>query len=135
MRIDMENLTIEATKSSPAIILNAETRIFNITGESYPENAAKFYKPVIEWISRFFDRQDSESVIVNITLHYFNSSSSKVLMDIFDILDQAHSAGTPVTVNWRCHEENDTAIECGEEFKEEIENIGFNIVQFSEEEL
>jgi hypothetical protein len=55
-------------------------------------------------------------------------------MDIFDILDTAHSNGTPVTVNWRHHAENDTAFECGEEFKEEIEQIDFNIVEFLDEE-
>ncbi len=130
----MENLIVEATKSSPAICLNAATRILDITGESYPENAAKFYAPVTEWITRFLGRRDQKPVTVNITLHYFNSSSSKVLMDIFDRLDKAHAEGTPVTVNWRYHHENDTAIECGEEFKEEIEQMAFHMVEFRDEE-
>jgi SiaC family regulatory phosphoprotein len=131
----MENLIIEETKSSPSISLNAQTRVFEISGESYPENAAKFYAPVIEWLDIFFQGQSQKPVIVNITLHYFNSSSSKVLMDIFDLLDNAHAKGTPVTVNWRYHEENDTAIECGEEFKDDIEHLKFHMVQFTNEDL
>jgi len=131
----MENLIIEATKSSPSISLNAETRILTISGESYPENAAKFYASVVDWLHNFLLQSIPEQVTMNITLHYFNSSSSKVLMDIFEILDNAHAKGTPVTVNWRYHEENDTAIECGEEFKEEIERLNFHMVEFSDEEI
>jgi hypothetical protein len=130
----MENLIIKATKSSPAICLDAQTRILEISGESYPENAANFYTPVFEWIDRFFGQMNNAPVTVNITLHYFNSSSSKVLMDIFDRLEKAQTDGTPIVVNWRYHEENDTAVECGEEFKEEIECIAFNMVGFNDED-
>lgn len=130
----MNNIIIEATKSSPLVLLNAQTRILTFVGESYPENAAKFYTPVIEWIDAFLMQENKDSVTVNITLHYFNSSSSKILMDIFDRLDIAHQNGTPVTVNWRYHEENDTAIECGEEFMEEIESLDFHMVEFRDEE-
>lgn len=131
----MKNLIIEATKSSPSVRLNAETRIIDISGESYPENAAKFYAPIVDWLDTFFSLTDHSPITVNITLHYFNSSSSKILMDIFDRLDKAHIHGIPVTVNWRCHEENDTAIECGEEFKKEIEHINFHMIEFNDEEV
>jgi hypothetical protein len=130
----MENLIIKATKSSPAIHLDAQTRILEITGESYPENAAKFYAPIFEWIDLFFRQKNGPPVTVNITLHYFNSSSSKILMDIFDRFEKAQADGTPIIVNWRYHEENDTAVECGEEFKEGIECIAFNMVGFCDED-
>ncbi len=130
----MKNIIIEATKSSPLVSLNPQTRILTLVGESYPENAAKFYTPVIEWIDAFLKQENKDPVTVNITLHYFNSSSSKILMDIFDRLDNAHQNGTPVTVNWRYHEENDTAIECGEEFMQEIEALDFHMVEFKDEE-
>jgi hypothetical protein len=131
----MENLIIKATKSSPSIHLDAQTRILEIAGESYPENAANFYAPVFEWIDLFFSQMNDTPVMVNITLHYFNSSSSKVLMDVFDRLESAQTNGTPIIVNWRYHEENDTAIECGEEFKEDIEHIAFNMVAFNDEDF
>ncbi len=38
----MENLIIEATKSTPAVHFDAENHVFSIKGESYPENTAKF---------------------------------------------------------------------------------------------
>ncbi len=131
----MENLVIEATKSSPRIFFDVKARVLDISGESYPENAANFYAPVIEWINRFLQQNGIDPVTINITLHYFNSSSSKVLMNLFEILDNAHAQGTQITVNWRYHEENDTAIECGEEFKEEIERLNFHMVELSDEEI
>lgn len=131
----MENLIIEPTKSSPSIRLDAQTRILEIAGESYPENAANFYTPVFAWIDLFFRQMSTTPVTVNITLHYFNSSSAKALMDLFDRLEKAQADGTPVIVNWRYHEENDTAMECGEEFKEETESITFNMVVFNDEDF
>jgi hypothetical protein len=131
----MENLVIEGTKSSPRISFDAMAGILDISGESYPENAANFYTPVIDWINRFLQQKGTQPVTINITLHYFNSSSSKVLMNLFEILDNAHAHGTPITVNWRYHEENDTAIECGEEFKEEIEQLDFHMVELTDEDL
>ena len=130
----MENLIIEATKSSPSIRLDAQTRVLEIAGESYPENASNFYTPVFAWIDLFLRQVSGTPVTVNITLHYFNSSSAKALMDLFDRLEKAQADGTPITVNWRYHEENDSAMECGEEYKEETEHITFNMVGFSDED-
>ena len=130
----MENLIIEATKSSPSIRLDAQTRILEIAGESYPENASNFYAPIFAWIDLFLNQSISTPVTVNITLRYFNSSSAKALMDLFDRLEKAHADGTPITVNWKYHEENDSAMECGEEFKEETQYITFNMVGFNDDD-
>ncbi|MGM0593180.1 MAG: SiaC family regulatory phosphoprotein, partial [Pseudomonadota bacterium] len=61
-----------------------------------------------------------------------NSSASKGLMNIFDMLDEAAEEGRTVTVNWRSHPENEMAIEYGEEFEEDLENITFNMVELEE---
>jgi len=121
----MENLQITQTKSSPEINFNTETNIHEISGESYPENTAQFYDPILDWINEYLKLEHTETIIFNIELIYFNSSSSKILLDIFDMLD--NSGNNNITINWIHDEEDEAMEEYGEEFEEEIEHINFVI--------
>jgi hypothetical protein len=125
----MENLYIEATKSSPEIDFNQENNTLSIKGESYPENTSQFYEGVFEWLDEYLENIDEQEVTVNMELIYFNSSSSKVLMDIFDILEEASEDGKNVAVNWIYDEDNDAALEYGEEFAEDMESLTFNLIE------
>ena len=125
----METLEIIATKSSPEINFNSQNNTLSISGESYPENTAQFYEPVFEWIEAYLSELDDQPVSINMELIYFNSSSSKVLMDIFDMLDEASDDGKNITLNWIYDEENDAALEYGEEFAEDVETLTFNLVE------
>jgi hypothetical protein len=123
----MEDLLIEATKSSPEVRFQAASGRLRLSGESYPENAAKFYTPVFAWLEEFL-ASGSGKVTMDIDVSYFNSSTSKALMNLLDMLQDAHAAGREVEVNWHYHEENETALECGEEFREDLFDLPFNLV-------
>ena len=125
----MENLQIEAKKSSPEINFNAQKNVLSITGESYPENTTQFYQSVFVWLNEYIDSLEEQETIVNIELIYFNSSSSKVLMDLFDILEEASEDGKKIVVNWIYDEDNEASLEYGEEFAEDIESLKFNLVE------
>lgn len=86
----MENLKIGATKYTPEISFDCEKNILDIIGESYPENIAEFYAPVFKWLEQYIEQlKNDQNVTINMELIYFNSSSSKVLLDFLDILEQA----------------------------------------------
>jgi len=125
----MENLYIEATKSSPEIDFKLENKTLSISGESFPENTSQFYEPVVQWLEEFLEQCNDEEVVVNMELIYFNSSSSKVLMDIFDTLEEASEDGKNIVVNWIYDEDNDASLEYGEEFAEDMESLTFNLVE------
>ena len=125
----MKNIEIEATKSSPKIILNPNTHIHEIRGESYPENSLEFYEPIIEWLKEYVDELGDNKAIFIIEIYYFNSSSSKALMDIFDIFEDASKEGKNITVNWIYDSDNDAILEYGEEFAEDFESLIFNLVE------
>ncbi|MFK5985855.1 MAG: DUF1987 domain-containing protein [Pseudomonadota bacterium] len=125
----MKTLEISATKSSPEIIFNAMAHTLLIAGESYPENTAKFYAPIFKWLENYIKQIGNNKTILNVELIYFNSSSSKALMDIFDMLDDASRKGKNITLNWIYDQDNDAALEYGEEFAEDIEHLVFNLVQ------
>jgi len=125
----MEILTIKPTKSTPEITLDPVNHIHTIKGESYPENSMEFYRGVFDWLDEYIESLDDEQAVVfNIELIYFNSSSSKVLMDIFDIFDDACEDGKNIVVNWIYEEDNEAILEYGEEFAEDLENVTFNLI-------
>jgi hypothetical protein len=124
----MDNLIIEKTLATPYIHFDAQANKLTVAGESFPENAAKFYAPVLEWLKEYLAGIDNQDVLAELEIIYFNSSTSKILMIIFNELDNAVAAGKNITVNWRCDERNETAIECGEEFQEDLQHVPFNIV-------
>lgn len=125
----MENLNIIATKSSPEINFNAQSNILSIVGESYLENTTQFYADIFKWIEEYFSIIEGQNVVVNIELIYFNSSSSKVLMDLFDMLEEYSKNCKSIEVNWIYDAENDASLEYGEEFAEDIESLTFNLVE------
>ncbi len=129
----MDNLVIEATKSSPYVRFDASAGVLVIKGKCYPENAAKFFAPISFWVSEFLVSSTLPQVVVEMEMTYFNSSSSKALMNFLEMLEGAASSGKPVVVNWRYHEDNDTALEAGEEFKDEVPSVTFNFIEISRE--
>jgi len=124
----MENFALEATRSTPAVHFDAATLLLEMKGESYPENSAKFFGPMVEWVTAALAHNADTPLVMNLELAYFNSSSSKILFNLFDTLDKAAASGRPVTINWRYLEENEMALECGEEFQNEVANAVFNLV-------
>ena len=128
----MKELMMSATKNTPAISFNSANGILSIKGEAYPENAAEFYAPFFTWLEEYLAEKENRSTEVNVELVYFNSSSSRVLLDMFDKFEEAAKQGHQVVVHWRYHTDNDMILEYGEEFAEEVEAIDFQLQEFSD---
>ncbi|MFP4393471.1 MAG: DUF1987 domain-containing protein [Desulfohalobiaceae bacterium] len=128
----MDAFIREQSKSTPWIHFDPQEHHLQIKGESYPENSAKFYTPMLDWLESYLSSLSQDKVQVDIELIYFNSSSSKVFMNFFDRLEEAAQKGVQVEVNWMYAEDNDTALECGEEFQEDMELVSFNLLPIEE---
>ena len=122
----MENLKLESTKYTPEINLDSSGTI-SLVGKSYPENTFEFYAPVMQWLEKYFDGNAKEKTIVNLEIIYFNSSSSKLFFDLFDLLEEAREYNT-IEINWIYDEENESAEEAGEDFVEDFEDLQINLV-------
>ena len=125
----MENLHTEATKYTPEINLDAQKGLLSFSGKSYPENTFDFYAPVIAWLQAYFKQETLAKTTFDFDIIYFNSSSSKLFFDLFDLLEEAQDDGKEITVNWYYDEENESAEEAGEDFKEDFEEMDFNIIK------
>lgn len=122
----MQSLVIEKTKSTPYINFDADSGFLQISGESFPENVTKFYTQIIDWIRNYLN-QESKEMTIEFRITYFNSSSSKVFMTIFDLLEENVIEGKGISVKWMCDKHNELAIECGEEFKEDLNELPFTV--------
>lgn len=129
----MKNLIIDKTASTPSIRFNAETGVLEIKGESYPENVAKIYSPVLDWLKDYL-ASETKTFEIQFDIPFFNSSTSKVLLMILDMLEEGVGNGKAISAKWLCEQENELAIECGLEFKEDLEKLPFEIELYEQEE-
>lgn len=117
----MQNIFIEKTKSTPQIEFDTQSHILSIEGQSYPENAFKFYEPVFQWLDTQLEQSQREVILeLNFHMPYINTSSSKCIMMLLEKLENSYRKGKKITIRWYYNEDNEVALECAEEFKEDL---------------
>ena len=98
----MEDIHIEGVHEAyftPTVNFEASTGRCEISGESYLEETSKFYARLIDWLKRYTANVKGP-LSFDFKLSYFNTSSSKCLVDILDVLKNYQNAGGEITVNW-----------------------------------
>jgi hypothetical protein len=126
----MENYSIEGTPKTPTIIFDTEKGHLEIKGRSIPENSIEFYRPLVENLEKYSTGAKSSTNVV-IALEYFNTSSSKCILDVFKKLENIHKNGSAVTIHWHYEEDDEDMLEAGEDYQAII-NVPFKMVQISE---
>jgi hypothetical protein len=81
----LENLRIESSPKTPEIELNKLSGDLNFYGRSIPENAAKVYEPVFDWITEY-SLHPRPTTNIRFNLEYYNTSSSIWLAKILKVL-------------------------------------------------
>lgn len=122
----MNDLKIVSTQSTPLIETDSSRGVIYMEGDSYPENSFEFYSDLVAWVSQYLNEQ-GRPLVLELALLYLNTSSIKVMMDIFDELEDAYQQGREITVNWRYDLDNERVAELAEEFKEDC-SFSFNII-------
>ncbi|HET6246030.1 MAG: DUF1987 domain-containing protein [Bacteroidetes bacterium] len=127
----MESISIEGTAKTPTIKFEHNNGFLEIKGRSIPENSIEFYKPLIDWLEKYSTSPKSDTN-VNIQLEYFNTSSSKCILDVFKKLESIHNKGSQIVINWYYEEDDEDMLEAGEDYQAII-NIPFKMIQLEEE--
>lgn len=112
----MEKYIHEAGIKTPHILLQPDGML-EISGKSIPENSAEFYQPVYEWLDNYA-KDPKEKTNLKVELEYFNTSSSKCLLDIFRRLEALNKSGkSEVTVTWFYEEDDEDMMEAGDDYQ------------------
>lgn len=125
----MDSIKIEGTPKTPTVNFDAETGKMEIKGRSIPENAVEFYKPLVDWLGEYGNHAKPETQ-VNVQLEYFNTSSSKCILDVFKKLESINSK-TKITINWHYEEDDEDMLEAGEDYQAII-NVPFKMIEMEE---
>ena len=116
----METLRIEQTDDSPLVIFDQENQLFEISGKSLPEDVVDFYQPLLDWLNDY-RKKPLAKTIFNLKLTYFNTASSKLIMDILLIFEEMVEAGQKVVIRWHSLRSDEDMQEAGKEYEEMIE--------------
>lgn len=119
-------LIIESSEVTPEIILDKDSNVFIFRGKSLPENPLAFYKPVLQWIDEYAMQTNPETQ-VNFMMIYFNTSSSKIFLDIMKKFEIINRSGSRCVINWYYKEDDEEILEAGEIYSERV-NLPFNIL-------
>lgn len=125
----MDAINLEGTPKTPTVSFDAGSGILEIKGRSIPENSVEFYKPLVDWLDDYA-KSPSENTQVNIQLEYFNTSSSKCILDVFKKLELV-KATKNVVINWYYEEDDEDMLEAGEDYQS-ILKLPFKMIEIEE---
>ncbi len=128
-------LYIEPSLTTPEIRFDLEKGHFSIKGSSYPENSLKFYQPVVQYLNELVQNHPvdpSKTFILDVELQYFNTSTAKVLLDIFRYFEQLYEKGQPVKVRWLYLEDDTEMEDAGLDYQAAVK-LPFELIALHEE--
>jgi len=124
----MDPIIISATEDTPGIRLDAASDIFEISGRSLPEDVVKFYKPILDWLDEYAKSPNGMTVF-NFKLSYFNTASSKIILDILMKLEGMHDDGKKISIKWHYPSDDEDMMEAGEEYAD-IVSVPIEMVEY-----
>jgi len=125
--MNLEDLEIQAEYNTPYIFLSKNQNKFILEGRSYPEDAVKFYTPIIKWFQEYLKLPNKETVI-EIKLEYINTATYKVIVKMLSMIKENLDEDNKIKVKWYYSEDDEDIIELGNEI-EKLIKIPFEYVK------
>jgi hypothetical protein len=123
----METLLIEKTFQTPFVLLDAEKNVFEIKGNSFPNNALRFYLPILDWLTRYFLHEKKE-IRLGVHFYYQNSSSKKMVNEIMKMLDDFYKEGKLIQLDWYYAADDEDLLLSGMHIQKEV-SFPVNLIQ------
>lgn len=129
----MNKFYIEESEFTPEISLDIESKKFSFKGVSRPEDVFKYYQPAINWLKELEQnimmhsdaKYNIPQIDVDFHLTYFNSASSKMLLQILECIKKIQDIGIQVNIDWYYDENDEQMFDDGNDLSESI-GIPFN---------
>jgi hypothetical protein len=117
----------EKTTSTPYTLADEEKSCLRLEGKCFHEKVADFFRDVNDWLAQYL-ASDFGTFTFECEFDYFNSSTTKLLHNMLIKMDKSVSDTNKIIVNWITTADNDIMVECGEDFKEDFNNLEFNLI-------
>ena len=133
----MNALLIDPSDFSPRVIFDPAKNLFEISGESRPENTSKFYVPILQWLEQYqnvlYWEKDKFGQgaprVFEFKLDYFNSTSAKFIMDVLMQLDKMAQDGYDIKAKWHYDKRDEDMKESGEEFSKLLKKLPIDFIE------
>jgi hypothetical protein len=129
----MNKFYLEETEFTPEISFDLNTKIFLLKGVSRPEDVFKFYEPAIEWLKQLDQelhthtdtKYNVTSITIEFRLTYFNSSSSKMLLQMLELIAKIKQKAVEIRIDWYYDENDEQMYDDGMDLSGSV-NLPFN---------
>jgi hypothetical protein len=121
----MEDIHIQANRNvyiQPQVDFSLSDGKCLIKGESFLEETAKFYTPLVEWV-RNYPKYGSK-IDFTFSLTYFNTSTSKWILLLLAELKKLENNGLEVKATWYYHEDD---LDMRDDIADYMADTGLNI--------
>lgn len=123
----MEPLILKGTEDTPGIVFDRTANQYEISGRSLPEDVVMFYQPVLDWFEKYSENPAGD-LTFRFKLEYFNTASSKIILDILMKLEEIKEKGANVLIHWHYDANDNDMLEAGEEYKELV-GLDFEMIE------
>lgn len=112
-----EDLFIEGTPKTLRVAFSAKEGRLSFAGVSLCNNPLEVYKRSLLWL-REYAKHPTVPTHVIFLLRYYNTSTSKFLLEVFQILEAIFHRGHQVFVAWQFYSQDMDMEDAGIEFSE-----------------
>ena len=118
---------ISKAKYTPEVILDKTNDLLSFKGVSYPENASKFYDPIINAAKNYVNDKTGtiNKITIEIDLDYFNTATAGALYKILYVFNDDPKINADLI--WCYEKDDDDLYEAGKDFEYIFKNIKFHI--------
>jgi hypothetical protein len=128
MILNMEGVYQQGNHKVPEVSFNPDTAVFEIKGSSIPENSGAIYEPIIDFLQEYKDVA-KDTTTFNLALSYFNTSSSKWILNILRLMKEIKTKmKKEVVINWYYEPEDEEMLEAANDY-ESILNLDINKIE------
>ncbi|MBQ2321660.1 MAG: DUF1987 domain-containing protein [Bacteroidales bacterium] len=110
------NTLIPGTNRTPTV--SFQNGNLAISGRSYMENSVEFYAPIKKLVDEY-----NGPINVEIGLDFFNTSSSKCLMDLLTLIDKKCVSGHECKIRWSYKADDEDMKDSAEEFRDVLRHV------------
>ena len=127
----MKGIFQEGNQKVPMVSFDPATGNFDLKGCSIPENSGAIYEPIIEFLKEYKE-EPKDITTLNVELSYFNTSSSKWILNVLRILKEIKvKMKKEVIINWYYEAEDEEMLEAADDY-ESILRIPMNKIEVKE---
>jgi hypothetical protein len=116
-----------AKEYTPYVLLDAKKGLIEVSGRSFPEDANRFYKPILNWIEEYLTTPNSITQL-NFRFTYFNTASSKKILELIKKISVLKKTDNKLLINWYYEEGEEDMLGAGNDFSSVVD-VPFKFIE------